>query len=164
MDPYDISIYRELQEVLHDIRQKSLPDLHALAVDLLPPERYPSQFIDSLDDTHKVISLKASLLVYFASKCTIVPRQYQLEANNALEDGRDILVDSGTGSGKNLFQIIPCSYLACSSDIQSSISTFQSQFATSLAFNTNPLPRSKYDSFFSTSTPAKHPGLATTAS
>lgn len=33
-------------------------------------------------------------------------RQYQLEANKALEDGRDIL-DSGTGSGKILCQIIP---------------------------------------------------------
>jgi ATP-dependent helicase YprA (DUF1998 family) len=107
MDPSNASIYQQLQEALHDIRQKTLPELHALALDLLPPERYPSQFIDSLDDTHRKISLKALLLVYFASKCTIVPRQYQLEANNALEDGRDILVDSGTGSGKTLCQIIP---------------------------------------------------------
>ncbi|KAJ6585346.1 hypothetical protein B0H19DRAFT_908943, partial [Mycena capillaripes] len=51
--------------------------------------------------------LKASLLVYYTSKCTVVPRQYQLEANNALEDGLDILVDSGTGSGKKLCLIIP---------------------------------------------------------
>ncbi|KAJ7897931.1 hypothetical protein B0H14DRAFT_2220645, partial [Mycena olivaceomarginata] len=37
---------------------------------------------------------------------SLLPRQYQLEANNALEDGRDILVDSGTGSGKTLCLII----------------------------------------------------------
>ncbi|KAJ7859063.1 hypothetical protein B0H14DRAFT_2174098, partial [Mycena olivaceomarginata] len=51
--------------------------------------------------------LRALLLVYFARKCTIVPRQYQLEGNNVLEDGRNVLVDSGTSSGKTLCQIIP---------------------------------------------------------
>ena len=107
MEPYDISIYQQLQEVLLDIRQKSLPDLLALALDILPSDRYPGQFIDSLDNTHKTISLREALLVYFASKCKIVPRQYQLEATNALEDGRDILVDAGTGYGKTLCHIIP---------------------------------------------------------
>ncbi|KAF8214947.1 hypothetical protein K438DRAFT_1561671 [Mycena galopus ATCC 62051] len=107
MDPYDYLIYRELQEVLHNIHQKPLPALQALALNILPSESYPSQFIDSLDDTHKTISLRACLLVYYARKCTIVPRQYQLETMNALEDARDILVDSGTGSGKTLCMIIP---------------------------------------------------------
>ncbi|KAF7371288.1 II DNA helicase [Mycena sanguinolenta] len=107
MNHYDDSVYRELQQILHDIRQKTLPDLHALALDILPSDAYPSQFFDSLDDTHRTISLRALLLVYFASKCTIIPRQYQLETTNALEDGRDILVDSGTGSGKTLCMIIP---------------------------------------------------------
>ncbi|KAJ7436728.1 hypothetical protein FB451DRAFT_969590, partial [Mycena latifolia] len=64
-------------------------------------------YINSLDESHKTISLRASLLVYFASKCRIVPRQYQLEANNGLEDGLEVAVDSGTGSGKTLCLIIP---------------------------------------------------------
>ncbi|KAJ7827770.1 P-loop containing nucleoside triphosphate hydrolase protein [Mycena olivaceomarginata] len=45
--------------------------------------------------------------MFYASKYTIVPHQYQLETMNALEDGHDILVDSGTGSGKTLCMIIP---------------------------------------------------------
>ncbi|KAJ7831548.1 hypothetical protein B0H14DRAFT_2365107, partial [Mycena olivaceomarginata] len=36
----------------------------------------------------------------------LVPRQYQLEATNAMEDGLEVLVDSGTCSGKTLCQII----------------------------------------------------------
>ncbi|KAJ7314178.1 P-loop containing nucleoside triphosphate hydrolase protein [Mycena albidolilacea] len=107
MDTHDHSIYQELRQALQDIRQKSLPALQALAFDILPSGSYPSQFIDSLDDTHKTISLRACLLVVYASKRTIIPRQYQLETMNALEDGRDILVDSGTGSGKTLCMIIP---------------------------------------------------------
>ncbi|KAJ7222387.1 P-loop containing nucleoside triphosphate hydrolase protein [Mycena pura] len=107
MERYDPSIYLQLQEVLHDIRQKSLHELSSLANDLLPPDHSFSALINSLDPTHRTLALKASLLVYFASKCKIVPRQYQLEANNALEDGRDVLIDSGTGSGKTLCQIIP---------------------------------------------------------
>jgi hypothetical protein len=107
MDPHDHSIYQELRQALQDIRQKPLPALQALALDILPSDSYPSQFIDSLDDTHKTISLRACLLVFYASKRTIIPRQYQLETMNALEDGRDILVDSGTGSGKTLCMIIP---------------------------------------------------------
>ncbi|KAJ7845810.1 P-loop containing nucleoside triphosphate hydrolase protein [Mycena olivaceomarginata] len=107
MDPHEHSIYQELRRALQDIRQKPLPALQALALDILPSDSYPSQFIDSLDDTHKTISLRACLLVFYASKRTIIPRQYQLETMNALEDGRDILVDSGTGSGKTLCMIIP---------------------------------------------------------
>jgi ATP-dependent helicase YprA (DUF1998 family) len=107
MDPNQHSILLELQQILHEIRQKSLPELEALAADLLPADKVPTAYLDSLDDTHKTLSLKASLLVYFSSKCKVVPRQFQLEANNALEDGRDVLIDSGTGSGKTLCQIIP---------------------------------------------------------
>jgi ATP-dependent helicase YprA (DUF1998 family) len=107
MDPHDYSTCQELRQVLQDIRQKSLSALQALALDILPSDSYPSQFFDSLDDTHKTISLRSCLLVFYASKCTIVPHQYQLETMIALEDGRDILVDSGTGSGKTLCMIIP---------------------------------------------------------
>ncbi|KAK7015680.1 hypothetical protein R3P38DRAFT_2543512 [Favolaschia claudopus] len=107
MDPNELSIYLELQQTLHDIRHKPLDDLFALALDIMPCDDLFLDFINSLDEKHKTLALKASLLVYFASKCKIVPRIFQLEANNALEDGRDVLIDSGTGSGKTLCQIIP---------------------------------------------------------
>ncbi|KAJ7129050.1 hypothetical protein C8R46DRAFT_1331015, partial [Mycena filopes] len=56
--------------------------------------------------SHKIHSLRACLLVYYASRGKIIPRQYQLEANNALEDRRDTR-RLGVGSGKTLCQIIP---------------------------------------------------------
>lgn len=97
----------ELEDILQDLREKTLPELEVLALDLLPADAIPTQYVNTLDEKHKTIALRASLLVYYASKCRIVPRQYQLEANNGLEDGLEVIVDSGTGSGKTLCQIIP---------------------------------------------------------
>ncbi|KAJ6538674.1 hypothetical protein DFH09DRAFT_867322, partial [Mycena vulgaris] len=74
---------------------------------LLPADKVPTAYIDSLDDRHECMSLKSSVSVYFASKGVIVPCQYQLEANNVLVDGLEIVVSSGTGSGKTLCKIIP---------------------------------------------------------
>ncbi|KAJ7639895.1 hypothetical protein B0H17DRAFT_1149184 [Mycena rosella] len=76
MDPPPISLDLEIQRILEDIRHTALPELQELAQELLP--------------TDKAISLQSSLLVYYSSKSRIVPRQYQLEANNALADGLDI--------------------------------------------------------------------------
>ncbi|KAJ7496356.1 hypothetical protein FB451DRAFT_1385766 [Mycena latifolia] len=101
------SVDLALAEILQDIRQKPLLELEALAHEFLSGDTLPTDYINSLDERHKTISLRASLLVYFASKCRIVPRQYQLGANNGLEDGLEVAVDSGTGSGKTLCLIIP---------------------------------------------------------
>ncbi|KAJ7679800.1 hypothetical protein B0H17DRAFT_943826 [Mycena rosella] len=107
MDPPPISLDLEIQQILEDIRHTALPELQELAQELLPTDKVPYDYIDSLDDRHKAISFQSSLLVYYSSKGRIVPRQYQLEANNVLADGLDIVVSSGTGSGKTLCQIIP---------------------------------------------------------
>ncbi|KAJ6578787.1 hypothetical protein DFH09DRAFT_1448970 [Mycena vulgaris] len=85
-----------MREIFEDIRNTPLPDPRALVADLLPTDKVPTAYIDSLDDENECISLKSSILVYFASKGVIVPR---LEANNALADGLEIVVSSGTGSG-----------------------------------------------------------------
>ncbi|KAJ7686877.1 hypothetical protein B0H14DRAFT_2171129, partial [Mycena olivaceomarginata] len=50
--------------------------------------------------------LRACILVFIASNKRMVPRQYQLEASNATAHGLDCTVNSGTGSGKTLCQII----------------------------------------------------------
>ncbi|KAK7016068.1 II DNA helicase [Favolaschia claudopus] len=107
MEPHDPSIYVELQKTLQEFRQMPLDELTTVALDILPLDRSLLSFFDTLDIEHRTLALRACLLVYFASKCTIVPKQFQLEANNALEDRRDVLIDSGTGSGKTLCQIIP---------------------------------------------------------
>ncbi|KAJ7756919.1 hypothetical protein B0H14DRAFT_2265572, partial [Mycena olivaceomarginata] len=77
------------------------------AYDLLPSDMLPHAYLDSLSDLHATIALKACLLVYFSSQRRVFLDNSQLEASIALSDGRDVVVDSGTGSGKTLCQIIP---------------------------------------------------------
>ncbi|KAJ7786721.1 P-loop containing nucleoside triphosphate hydrolase protein [Mycena olivaceomarginata] len=107
MDPIKPSIDLEIKELLANTHQRTLPELRFLAYDLLPSDTLPHAYLDSLSDLHATIALKACLLVYFSSQRRVVPRQFQLEASIALSDGRDVVVDSGTGSGKTLCQIIP---------------------------------------------------------
>ncbi|KAJ7025234.1 P-loop containing nucleoside triphosphate hydrolase protein [Mycena alexandri] len=92
-------------QYLHD---KSLVELQLLVSTQIPSIfDIPYAYIATLNDKSKRIALIACLIVYFTSKGRIVPRQFQLESNDALHCGRDCLVDSGTGSGKTLCQIIP---------------------------------------------------------
>ncbi|KAJ7838656.1 hypothetical protein B0H14DRAFT_2588487 [Mycena olivaceomarginata] len=107
MDPIKPSIDLEIKELLANTHQRTLPELRFLAYDLLPSDTLPHAYLDSLNDLHATIALKACLLVYFSSQRRVVPRQFRLEASIALSDGRDVVVDSGTGSGKTLCQIIP---------------------------------------------------------
>ncbi|KAJ7893310.1 P-loop containing nucleoside triphosphate hydrolase protein [Mycena olivaceomarginata] len=107
MDPIKPSIDLEIKELLANTHQRTLPKLRFLAYDLLPSDTLPHAYLDSLSDLHATIAPKACLLVYFSSQRRVVPRQFQLEASIALSDGRDVVVDSGTGSGKTLCQIIP---------------------------------------------------------
>ncbi|KAJ6629985.1 hypothetical protein B0H10DRAFT_1775130, partial [Mycena sp. CBHHK59/15] len=50
--------------------------------------------------------LWACILVFIASNKHMIPQQYQLEASNVMAHGLDCTIDSGTGSGKTLCQII----------------------------------------------------------
>ncbi|KAJ7201842.1 hypothetical protein GGX14DRAFT_327680, partial [Mycena pura] len=94
-------------ESLADIRQSPLLKLESLAAEFLPAETLPRAYLDSLDDATRSIALRACLLVHLTSRCRFIPRQYQLEANDALENRQDGIVDLGTGSGKTLCLIIP---------------------------------------------------------
>ncbi|KAJ7251796.1 P-loop containing nucleoside triphosphate hydrolase protein [Mycena haematopus] len=107
MDLTYTSLEEDNQQILQNIRSKTLSELETLADELLSTASIPDAYISSLNDQRKSTALKACLLVFFSSKRRIVPRQFQLEACIAMEDGRDVLVDSGTGSGKTLCQIIP---------------------------------------------------------
>ncbi|KAJ7254872.1 P-loop containing nucleoside triphosphate hydrolase protein, partial [Mycena rebaudengoi] len=73
---------------------------------VIPSERLPHTYLHSLDDDYKTIALRFCLLAFHASNGRIVPRQYQLEALNAVAHRQHCVVDSGTGSGKTLCQIL----------------------------------------------------------
>jgi ATP-dependent helicase YprA (DUF1998 family) len=107
MDHPEVVLDAELQDLLQDIRNSSLCDLESLAAECLPSEALPNNYLNSLDAVHKTVALRACLIVHIVSKYSIIPRQYQLEASNGLEDRRDVLVNAGTGSGKTLCLIIP---------------------------------------------------------
>ncbi|KAJ7193460.1 hypothetical protein GGX14DRAFT_304251, partial [Mycena pura] len=92
---------------LRYVHQLPLPDLIEFAATKMPPSLpLPSAYIDTLNDDYKTIAIRASILVFIASSGRMVPRQYQLESTNATAHGLDCMVDSGTGSGKTLCQII----------------------------------------------------------
>ncbi|KAJ7677144.1 P-loop containing nucleoside triphosphate hydrolase protein [Mycena olivaceomarginata] len=76
-------------------------------LNITPTLSLANDYIESLDENDKTIAIRASALVFVASNKRIVPREYQLQSVLALAHGRDCVVDSGTGSGKTLCQIIP---------------------------------------------------------
>ncbi|KAG2074459.1 hypothetical protein BDR04DRAFT_1008020, partial [Suillus decipiens] len=51
--------------------------------------------------------LRACLIVYVLTSTAIVPRQFQLEAALATLNGRDSVINAGTGSGKTLCILTP---------------------------------------------------------
>ncbi|KAJ7704873.1 hypothetical protein B0H17DRAFT_1175425 [Mycena rosella] len=107
MDPPNATPHPTIHQWLDFIRQLSLVQQQEFA-SLNIPATLPlaTAYIELLDDDYKTIAIRASILVYIASNKKIVPRQYQLEASNAMAHGLDSTVDSGTGSGKTLCQII----------------------------------------------------------
>ncbi|KAJ7752852.1 P-loop containing nucleoside triphosphate hydrolase protein [Mycena olivaceomarginata] len=85
----------------------SLPDPETFAQHNIPANLpLPTTYLNSLDNDYRTIALRACILVFIASNKHMIPRQYQLEASNATAHGLDCTVDSGTGSGKTLCQII----------------------------------------------------------
>ncbi|KAJ7122649.1 hypothetical protein C8R43DRAFT_899682 [Mycena crocata] len=93
---------------LAELRQKPLLELKALAAQVIPPQLpLPDAYIATLNDKSQTIAFLSTLLVYFYSQGRMIPRQYQLESTDAFSKGLDSLVDSGTGSGKTLCQILP---------------------------------------------------------
>ncbi|KAJ7129944.1 hypothetical protein C8R46DRAFT_925038 [Mycena filopes] len=64
-------------------------------------------FMANLTVAERLITLNVFLHLDFASKGTKIPRQLQILAAIAVHQGKDLLVRSGTGSGKTLVMIIP---------------------------------------------------------
>ena len=65
------------------------------------------RWIDSLDLDQHLDALRACLLVFSVSDGQVVPRQFQLEAGLAAYQGKNTIVNAGTGSGKTLSMAIP---------------------------------------------------------
>ena len=65
------------------------------------------QWIDSLEAGQRLNALRACLLVFAVTNGQVLPRQFQLRAGLAAYEGKNTVVNAGTGSGKTLSMAIP---------------------------------------------------------
>ncbi|KAJ7885308.1 hypothetical protein B0H14DRAFT_2252681, partial [Mycena olivaceomarginata] len=67
----------------------------------------PRPFIASLSGLERLIALDAFLYLDFASNGTKTPRELHIRAAIAIRQGKDLVVRSGTGTGKTIAMIPP---------------------------------------------------------
>ncbi|KAJ7498333.1 P-loop containing nucleoside triphosphate hydrolase protein [Mycena galericulata] len=67
----------------------------------------PRPFMASLSGGERLIALDAFLYLNFASNGTKTPRELQIRAAIAIRQGKDLVVRSGTGTGKTIAMILP---------------------------------------------------------
>ncbi|KAJ7833818.1 P-loop containing nucleoside triphosphate hydrolase protein [Mycena leptocephala] len=68
---------------------------------------FPRPFMASLSGVERLIALDAFLYLDFASNGTKTPRELQIRAAIAIRQGKDLVVRSGTGTGKTIAMILP---------------------------------------------------------
>jgi len=102
--------------IIPTIRSLSLEDLRRTAAEIIPQDRRPSQHLwDISDNVQQLYVLRACLLVFILSLGRVVPRDFQLEATLSALGNKDVIVSSGTGSGKTL--IMTMLMLLCPMDL-----------------------------------------------
>ncbi|KAJ7799009.1 hypothetical protein B0H14DRAFT_2617425 [Mycena olivaceomarginata] len=67
----------------------------------------PQTFIATLTSSKRLIALDAFLHLDFASKGTKTPSELQIRAAIAVRQRKDLVVRSGTGTGKTIAMILP---------------------------------------------------------
>ena len=93
----------QLEEVLATILVTELESLKEVATAMIPIDRRPSQrFWEAQESIQQVSVLRACLMVFVLSLGKAVPRDFQLEALLGSLGNKDVIVSSGTGSGKTL--------------------------------------------------------------
>ncbi|KAF8803590.1 hypothetical protein BYT27DRAFT_7109423 [Phlegmacium glaucopus] len=97
------------RSMMQEIRDLS-PHLLKAAVTTFIPDglMVPGAFWAGLTESQVAIGYRACLLLWVVSDRRLVPRQFQLEATIAIMEGRDSVIDVGTGSGKTICSILPC--------------------------------------------------------
>jgi|ERR1700722_3571872 len=96
-----------LSNALATILITELEGLRVAATEMIPPDRRPSQrFWEAEKKDQQVFVLRACLLVFVLSLGKVVPRDFQLEAVLGSLGKKDVIVSSGTGSGKTLIMLM----------------------------------------------------------
>lgn len=96
-----------LPGIMQVIRILDDDDIHRISTLVIPPDRLPTDYLQSLLCEDLVLCLRACLLVYTITRAKFIPRDFQLEASLETVRGRDSVIIAGTGSGKTLCILIP---------------------------------------------------------
>jgi len=95
-----LELPQTLDSRLKTIRECSLETLESILFNLSLTTRLPAAYLSQLDKVDRTICFRATLLCYFVTQGTQVPREMQLKAIVADRKGEDSLIAAGTGSGK----------------------------------------------------------------
>lgn len=96
-----------LPERLQVIRTLPGIEIEQLAKAVLD-SRLPWTYLDGLEQSDRIIALRAALLLWGQRQSTQVPREVQLRSTLATRHGRDVLLNAGTGTGKTLPTALNC--------------------------------------------------------
>lgn len=91
-----------LHEHLNTIRSLSSTEIQELFKITIPSSKLPLEYLDTLQGNDLTTAHRACLLAWAVTSGTQVPRELQLRACLATHNGRDSLINAGTGSGKTL--------------------------------------------------------------
>ena len=83
---------------------RNLPwrDISDLASREIPEDKIPVAYLAELNEKDRILCLRASLICIEVTGGAQIPREMQLRAVVADQNGGDSLISAGTGSGKTL--------------------------------------------------------------
>ena len=87
-----------LEYTLHELEHHAFQEIGS---------RLPLEYIQTLPHDDKIDALRACLIIYRLTTCTVIPRVFQPQSSLAMLNRRDTFITAGTGSGKTLCQLIP---------------------------------------------------------
>ena len=91
-----------VDEQLDYFRNCSPGDFSDLVNAVIPEDRLPLQYLESLSNEDRTICYRAAMICWAVTKTTIVPREMQFRVVLSDFRRRDCLIAAGIGSGKTL--------------------------------------------------------------
>ena len=91
-----------LYEKLHYFRNCSSEDILSLVTAVIPQDRLPIQYFESLSNEDRTVCYRAAMICWASTLSTMVPREMQFRVVLSDFQRRDCLIAAGTGSGKTL--------------------------------------------------------------
>ena len=100
MEPRTPTLDQRLQ-VLRNLSSRNISDL---ASQKIPEDKVPVAYLAGLNEKEHILCLRASLICLEVTDGAQIPREMQLRAVVADQNGGDSLISAGTGSGKTFIR------------------------------------------------------------